>query len=204
MVHGVGLAQTNVVKPAEREGDTKGLHRGAAKGTEKDFRKDSDGKDTVSLGADEESTEVSYARQLEEARRNGAKFLMLRELVAKMVTEQGLSTSIEIGGGETVNIEDLSPEQARALVADDGYWGVEQTSDRIFQFATSLANGDTTLLDKIKEGVLKGFEQAKQDFGGSLPEISQKTVDAVMKKLDDWVRKATEAAEGGDAAGAAA
>lgn len=201
MVHGVGLAQTNVVKPAEREDDTKGLHRGAAKGTEKDFRKDSDGKDTVSLGTEEESTEVSYAKQLEEARRNGAKFLMLRELVAKMFTEQGLSTSIEIGGGETVNIEDLTPEQARALVADDGYWGVEQTSDRIFQFATSLADGDTALFDKIKEGIVKGFEQAKQDFGGELPEISQKTFDAVMKKLDEWA-KAPE--EGRETAGAAA
>ena len=201
MVHGVGLAQTIVVKSTERDGDTKGLHRGAAKGTEKDFRKDSDGKDTVSLGAEEESREVSYARQLEEARRNGAKFLMLRELVAKMFTEQGLSTSIEIGGGETVEIEDLTPEQARALVADDGYWGVEQTSDRIFQFATSLADGDTALFDKIKEGIVKGFEQAKQDFGGELPEISQKTYDAVMKKLDEWVKASDE---GGETAGVAA
>jgi len=204
MVHGVGLAQPNIVKPTEREGDTRGLHRGAAKGTEKDFRKNGDGKDTVSLGTEEEGKEVSYARQLEEARRNDAKFLMLRELVAKMFTEQGLATSIEVGGGETVKIEDLTPEQAQALVADDGYWGVEQTSDRIFQFATSLVNGDRSLLDKIKEGVLKGFEQAKQDFGGSLPEISQKTIDAVMKKLDDWAREANEAAKGGEAAGAAA
>jgi hypothetical protein len=204
MVHGVGLAQTNVVKPTERDGDTKGLYRGAAKGTEKDFRKENDGKDTVSLGTGEESEEVSYARQLEEARRNDAKFLMLRELVAKMFTEQGLSTSIETGGGETVNIEDLTPEQAQALVADDGYWGVEQTSDRIFEFATSLAGDDMALLDKIKEGVLKGFEQAKQDFGGELPEISQKTIDAVMKKLDEWAKEATDPDEGGETAGVAA
>lgn len=203
MVHGVGLAQTNGVKPTERDGDTKGLHRGAAKGKEKDFRSDNEGKDTVALGKEEDSKEVSYARQLEEARRNGAKFLMLRELVAKMFTEQGLSTTIEIGGGETVNIEDLTPEQARALVADDGYWGVEQTSDRIFQFATSLADGDTALFDKIKEGILKGFEQAKQDFGGELPEISQKTFDAVMKKLDEWAKQGKGADEG-ETAGVAA
>lgn len=204
MVHGVGLAQTNVVKPTERDGDTKGLHRGAAKGTEKDFRNENDGKDTVSLGTKEESEGVSYARQLEEARRNDAKFLMLRELVSKMFIEQGLSTSIEIGGGETVNIEDLSPEQAQALVANDGYWGVEQTSDRIFQLASSLAEGDTALFDKIKEGILKGLEQAKQDFGGELPEISQKTIDAVMKKLDEWAKQGNKADQVGDSVGVAA
>ena len=64
---------------------------------------------------------------------------------------------------------------------------MEQTSDRIFQFATGIAGGDTSRIEAIKEGITRGFAEAKEAFGGWLPDISYDTYDAVMKKLDDWV-----------------
>jgi hypothetical protein len=36
----------------------------------------------------------------------------------------------------------------------------------------------------------KGFNEALEAFGGTLPEISYKTYDAVMEKLDAWAENA--------------
>ncbi len=52
-----------------------------------------------------------------------------------------------------------------------------------------IAGGDTSRIDAIREGIDRGFEQARQAFGGVLPDISYDTYDAVMKKLDDWVNQ---------------
>ena len=184
---------TGVAVPASkaRGRDQAELHREAKEPEGR--QKTTAAEDSVTIRQKSESAEeVSYRTQLETARQLGARFLMLRDLVAKTFTEQGLSTALEIGGGKTVDVRDLTPEQARELVDEDGYWGVEQTSDRIVQFALSLAKDDVSLLEKIKAGVVKGFEQAKQDFGGELPDISQKTFDAVMSKLDDWAKEHQE------------
>jgi hypothetical protein len=111
---------------------------------------------------------------------------MLQKLVAKLLKEQGIDTKIAIGETET-DIAAISPEEAQELVSDDGYFGVKQTSERIFQFAVGIAGGDPSRIEAIKEGIDKGFAEAKEAFGGWLPDISFDTYDAVMKKLDDWV-----------------
>lgn len=123
-----------------------------------------------------------------------ANFIALRANLAQKLKEWGLGETIDIGDGTQVRFDELTPEAAQKLVADDGYWGVEQTSSRIVEFALNLAGKDPALLDKIREGVMKGFEMAKRDFGGELPEISQKTIDAVTKKLDDWAEEMKKAA----------
>ena len=74
--------------------------------------------------------------------------------------------------------------QAQADIAEDGYWGVNQTSDRIIQFATALTGGDPDKIESMREAFKKGYAQAEKTWGGSLPEISQKTYDAVMEKFD--------------------
>jgi hypothetical protein len=142
--------------------------------------------DKVSLGAEKAQSHV-YAKPIAELQE--ARFMMLRDFVSVIFRRQGISFSIDIGGGRTEDLTGMSPEKAAALVADGGYWGVEQTSDRIVEFALSAAGGDPQSLERVKEGVTKGFEQAKRAFSMALPEISQKTYDAVMKKLDAWANE---------------
>ena len=98
------------------------------------------------------------------------------------------SSIIDIGDGKTADISTMTPNDAQKLVGEDGYWGVKQTSDRIFQQAVVISGNDPTKIDKVKEGILKGFEMAKTALGGKLPDISQQTLDAVMKKLEDWTK----------------
>ncbi len=85
-----------------------------------------------------------------------------------------------------INIKTLTPEKAQALIGDDGFFGVEKTSERIVKFAIGMAGGDPTRIDAIRQGIDNGFQEALEAFGNWLPEISYATYDSVMQKLDDW------------------
>ncbi|WP_028585499.1 hypothetical protein [Desulfogranum mediterraneum] len=142
---------------------------------------------TESLSIEGTSTSaLTYSSDMQLVGGEGKKYGLLQNLVANLLKEQGINTKIMVA--ETpLDIAAISPEEAEELVADDGYFGVEQTSDRIFQFAVGVAGGDTSRLDAIKEGIDQGFNEALEAFGGWLPDISYATYDAVMEKLDSWV-----------------
>ena len=113
-------------------------------------------------------------------------FTVLRDLVINLLKQQGITTQIASGDMTTINLQDITPEQAQELISEDGYWGVDQTSDRIVDFAISFAGDDQEKLEEIKANISKGFEMASNALGGTLPEISQNTYDAVMEKIDSW------------------
>lgn len=77
-------------------------------------------------------------------------------------------------------------EQAKKDIAEDGEWGVEKTSERMFGMAKALSGDDPTKADEMIAAVKKGLKQANEAWGEDLPEISQKTVDATIKKLEAW------------------
>ena len=113
----------------------------------------------------------------------------LRSLVVQMMGKQANTYgnandiwSFLRSGNFTV--DPATKAQAQADIAEDGYWGVNQTSDRIIQFANALTGGDPDKIESMREAFKKGYAQAEKTWGGSLPEISQKTYDAVMEKFD--------------------
>lgn len=73
---------------------------------------------------------------------------------------------------------------AQQAISDDGYWGVEQTSDRIVKYALALAGKDPDTLDEMIEATKKGFKEAEKAWGGPLPSITDRTYAAVMEKFD--------------------
>ena len=111
----------------------------------------------------------------------------LRQMIVTLFREQGLSARIA-ADDTTIDFQKLTPEQAQDLIAEDGYFGVARTSERIVTAAVALAGNDPEKLDQIKAGIDKGFEMAAQALGGALPDISSQTYDAVMEKLDAWAR----------------
>jgi hypothetical protein len=140
--------------------------------------------DRVTLSYHTESV-VTYDGSMTLQGTQGDGFDLLRGLVLNMFKEQGIDYKIQADDAE-IDISTLTPEKAQDLVADDGYFGVEKTSERIFDFAVGIAGGDPARIDAIREGVEKGFQEAYDAFGGWLPDISYDTYDAVMNKLDDW------------------
>lgn len=140
--------------------------------------------DQVSLSYSIESI-ATYSRSRSLKNKAGDGYDLLRGLVLNIFKEQGIDFKIEAGGTE-VDISTITPEKAQEIIADDGYFGVEKTSDRIVNFAIGLAGGDPARIDAIRQGVTNGFEEALDASGGWLPDISYDTYDAVMNKLDDW------------------
>lgn len=116
----------------------------------------------------------------------------LREMLAGIMEEQGITTWIA-SGDTSIDFRDLTPEKARELISEDGYLGVEQTSERIVQFALSIADGDPNRLAEIKASIDKGFQMAAEALGGALPDISMETYNAIMDKLDAWAESFDEA-----------
>lgn len=107
-----------------------------------------------------------------------------RKMVLSMIQKQGnhandaMKSLLEITG--------VTQEEAQANVADDGYWGVEATANRILDFAKAISGGDPAKIATLKNAVQKGFSEAGKVWGGNLPEISHKTLAKIMEGFDEW------------------
>lgn len=115
----------------------------------------------------------------------------LYSLVQKMFNKQGITFnnsqemfSILRNGNFTADPDTIA--QAKKDISEDGYWGVEQTSDRLVSFAQALSGNDPEQADKMIAAVKKGFEQATKTWGGKLPDICQNTLDTTIEKLEKW------------------
>ncbi len=87
-------------------------------------------------------------------------------------------------GYEGGPIAELSQEEAAELVSEDGFFGVTKTAQRIADFVINGAGGDENLLRAGREGMLEGFKQAEEIWGGELPEISQETMKLATELVD--------------------
>lgn len=115
----------------------------------------------------------------------------LRDLVEKMLLKQGdtftAGTDIYALLREgKVQVDPETKAQAQKDIAEDGYWGVKKTSERLVSFAKALTGGDPTKADSMIEAVKKGFEEATKAWGGDLPEICRSTMDDAIGKLEEW------------------
>lgn len=121
----------------------------------------------------------------------------MRSLVEKMFSKQGITIGkaddmwkILAGGNFTADASTIA--QAKEDISEDGYWGVKQTSERIFSFAKALSGGDAETMEKMRKAFEKGFGQATKSWGKSLPSISHQTYDAVEKMFDDYAKDAAK------------
>jgi hypothetical protein len=148
------------------------------------------GDDRVSLGEDT-GVGQTYGPGLKVA----SPYELLRNLVVKTLQEQGLELNFTTDAGEVIDFNTMTPEEAQDLISEDGYFGVEKTSQRIVDFAINAFGGDPEKLQQMKDAIDQGFTEAQEAFGGALPEISQHTYDAIMEKLDAFAAQFDEAGD---------
>lgn len=115
----------------------------------------------------------------------------LQSLVTNMFKKQGITIGtaddmwkVLASGNFTADADTIA--KAKEDISEDGYWGVKQTSDRIFDFAQALAGDDEEKMKAMKEAVEKGFKEATKTWGKELPNISKNTYNAVMDKFDKY------------------
>lgn len=128
---------------------------------------------------------------------NDARVAQLENIVHKLISGQGdaygkANNIWQFLASGNFTVDPATKAQAQADIAEDGYWGVNATSDRIVDFAVALAGDDPEKLEEMRAAFQKGFDKAAKTWGGELPDISQRTYDAVMEKFDKLTGKTEE------------
>jgi hypothetical protein len=93
-------------------------------------------------------------------------------------------------GYEGKAIGELNKDEASELIGENGFFGINNTADRIANFIVNAAGGDYAKLQAGREGMLRGFNEARKIWGGELPEISEKTITRATEAIE---RKIAEA-----------
>lgn len=111
----------------------------------------------------------------------------LRRIIEDLLRRQG----IEIGKlgelkSEDVKVDQKARDEAKQMIEEGGPLSAESVSDRIVDFAKAISDGDKSRLSVLRDAIDQGFEEAKDFFGGELPEISTQTYDLIQEKLDAW------------------
>ncbi len=142
-----------------------------------------EGGDRVTLGHSR-SEAVTYSAEFP-TEGLASPYELIRARLVALLQEQGVAVQLAAGSSE-IDIASLSPDEARELIGEDGYFGVEQTAERIFQFAIGLAGSDPSRLEEVLRGIDQGFAEAEKIWGGTLPDISYQTRDVLLDKINRW------------------
>ena len=132
-----------------------------------------------------------------------ARMNQLTSIVQEMMTGQGKAFSLATGNDDIwkflasgeYTVTEAAKLQAQEDISENGYWGVEQTSDRILDFAKALAGGDASKADELLDAFKKGYEQATGAWGKDLPDISKETYKAVEEKFEAWKNEGNQTEE---------
>jgi hypothetical protein len=113
----------------------------------------------------------------------------LRRLVEQLLVNQGLTfldSTSKLFEGPMVPIDEEIRLEAQRSISEGGEYSIENTSQRLFDFAVALSGGDKSKIEMLKEFVTAGFKEAEKIFGGNLPQISYDTYERTLEKLDAW------------------
>lgn len=100
---------------------------------------------------------------------------------------QIMSVSIEISVHTEITDGADTADTANSLLGEDGYFGVEKTSQRLFELAKVLAGDDTEKLKEAKDAITKGYESVAGLFGTDTPDITHDTYNRTMEKMDSYI-----------------
>ena len=118
----------------------------------------------------------------------------LQNLVNKLLSNQAKKYISLSDMFKDIQVDEQTKIQAQKDISDDGYWGVEQTSDRLVSMAKALSGGDSSKADAMISAIEKGFDEATKAWGDKLPDICQKTIDVAKQKLQNWRDGSSDAA----------
>ena len=131
------------------------------------------------LKADQESRQTSFTN-------------LVSQMLGKQAGTYGIANGDDsiwkIFANGNFTVDAAAKAQAQEDVSEDGYWGVKQTSQRLFDFASALAGDDEDKMRQMQHAMEKGFKQATSAWGRDLPDISNKTLDAANKLFEEYYK----------------
>lgn len=164
-----------------------------ASGTEQEFEK------TSAAGSADSSTKKSNVNKMSaEDRANvvqqlkaaaDARQRSLMDMVNKSLAGQASAVAKSKGlysVFSNMKVDAATAAQAQRDISEDGYWGVKQTSQRLFDFASAIAGDDVNKMREMQKAMQKGFKQATAAWGRELPSISQQTMERANQLFEDY------------------
>lgn len=121
---------------------------------------------------------------------------MVQKLFNTQANKYGQSTDMWrfLASGK-FTVDAATKSQAQADIAEDGYYGVKKTSERMFEFAMALTGGDVDKMKEMQSAVEKGYKQAEKTWGGNLPDISKQTLDATNQLFENYYKEQENASQ---------
>ena len=119
------------------------------------------------------------------------------ELVKQSLTGQGEKIAIATDNMDGIwkalakgnfTVSEEIKKQAQEDISEKGYWGVEETSKRMFEHASALAGDDVEQMKAMQKAMEKGYKEATKAWGKELPDISKKTLEAANKLFEDYYK----------------
>ena len=139
------------------------------------------------MSSEERAALVKQLKADQENRQN-----QLIDLVRKMMTGQAETAAKAdesiwkfLARGE-FTVDEATKKQAQEDISEDGYWGIKQTSQRLFDFASALAGDDVDKMKEMQAAMEKGFKEAGVEWGRDLPDLTQDTFKAANKLFEDY------------------
>ena len=142
------------------------------------------------MSAEERKTLISQLKADQENRQKN-----LINIVQQMMQKQAVSYGVANNDEDSIwkfladgnfTVDEETKLQAQEDISEDGYYGVKQTSQRLFDFASALAGDDVEKMKDMQAAMEKGFKEATKAWGKDLPQISQDTLDAANKLFEDY------------------
>ncbi|MDR1705465.1 MAG: hypothetical protein LBS19_12370, partial [Clostridiales bacterium] len=119
----------------------------------------------------------------------------IKKLLMDVMQKQGKKYNQAWGLMDYSFIDPEMREAAQKDIAEDGYFGVKATSERILEFAKALSGGDPSKIPGLRDAIEEGFKAAEEAWGTELPDISRQTMEAVRAGLDEWEKSFNTAEE---------
>ena len=200
-VNGVNATQTNGAYGSywshEKEAEVKaestkpGEDKTADQGVVYEKDSSADKKGTYSVNKMSSADRAALVRQLKADQESRQQQLV--NLVQNML--KGQANAYGTANGKNIwrtlasgnfTVDPATRAQAQKDIAEDGYWGVKQTSQRLFDFASALAGDDVEKMKEMQAAMEKGFKMATKTWGGELPGICQETMSAANQLFEDY------------------
>ena len=158
----------------------KGNKRGVNKG---DIKINHSSKESVHY----EKIEVSMKSFEKMQKESKDKVESFKKFITDIISYQGnksknFKIKIDISVSKEVSSESKEVESPEV---DLGEWSAKETSERILDFAKKISGGNPEKVELLRDAFKKGFEQAEELFGGTLPDVSYQTYDLVMEGFDE-------------------
>lgn len=146
----------------------------------------SSNKATYEINKKSSTDRAAIVEQMKKAEADNRQSLinMVREMMNTQAGKQKTADGFSAFGG---TVTEEARRKAQESISEDGYWGVKQTSQRLFDFASALAGDDVGKMKKMQEAMNKGINQAAEKLGG-LPSISQQTQEAANNLFEEYYK----------------